>query len=490
MKNKSKKGKTSELVAKVNEPVKDYCIYILIGLVVLGSLLRLYHLGFNSLWLDEISTYKYSIGSFEGMWQMMATGTDYSPPLFFFLEHFVLQAFGVSKWSMRLLPAFFSVLTIPAIYLVGKEFQDKYVGLIAAAIFTFSPFLIYYAQDARPYSLALFFVTVMMIFYLLAEKHGGLQDWALFGVFAALAFWTHYYTVVFAAALISYSLIGCVKDLKQNLKTIKNIGVSIGVLILLTLPLLAALVPVYAQRTAAAPTYGIQGFGIVYETIRQMSLFSDPLAWILIIAWGIIVFFVSFDINEKHKGRLLLWITAVMFTISIFMSYKIPMLPRYLIFLMIPFALGIGMGYLYVRTVADREIKPIKIVVITAIIFALLAVPYGLQYYQNYSKEDWRGIGKDLKSIIVPGDTVVNVPLYIGFPLDIYFNASSNQVIETGVMSVEELDPIRKSATQSVYYVLTPDIYAADPAGKSVDWLKQNAVLVRNYGSVWILKGV
>jgi mannosyltransferase len=472
------------------EPERDYCIYILVGLVVLGTFLRLYHLGFNSLWLDEISTYKYSIGSFTDMWGMMATGTDYSPPLFFFMEHFILQVFGVSEWAMRLLPAIFSILTIPVMYLVGKEFEDKYVGLITAAIFTFSPFLIYYAQDARPYSVAMFFVTVMFLFYLKATKSGDARDWVVFGVFAALGFWTHYYTLVITVALLGYTILRGIPDIKKILENIKETIIPVGALLLLTSPLIIALVPVYMQRVASAPTYGIQGTGIVYETIKQMSYFSDIAAMLFIIGWLIAIVFLVFDFKEREKGVLLLWVMTVMFIISIFMSYKLPMLPRYLIFLMVPFSLGISTVYYLLRNVIPATINPTKIVVAVITIFAVIAVPYYLGYYQSYSKEDWKGIAKDLENTTIPGDMVVNVPLYIGYPLDFYYNSSMDQTIETGVMGVDGLDPIRKNSSQSVYYILTPDIYAADPAGKSVDWLKTNAKLIRNYGSVWILKGV
>lgn len=484
-----KKSKRNKLIVP-KEPGRDYCIYILISLVVLGSLLRLYHLGFNSLWLDEISTYKYSIGSFTEMWGMMATGTDYSPPLFFFMEHFVLQVLGVSEWAIRLLPAIFSIATIPVMYLVGKEFKDKYVGLISAAIFTFSPFLIYYAQDARPYPVAMFFVTAMFLFYLKAEKSGDARDWAVFGALAALAFWTHYYTLFFTATLLGYTILRGIPDIKKILENIKETIVPVGVLLLLTSPLIIALVPVYMQRVASAPTYGIQGTGIVYETIKQMSYFSDIAAMLFIVGWLITVVFLVFDFKEREKGTLLIWIMAVMFIISVFMSYKLPMLPRYLIFLMIPFSLGISTAYCLLRNVIPATINPTKIVVVIIAVFAVIAVPYYLGYYQSYSKEDWRGISTDLENLTIPGDTVVNVPLYIGFPLDFYYNSSTDQTNETGVMGVDELDPIRKNSSQSVYYILTPDIYAADPAGKSVDWLKTNAKLVRNYGSVWILKGV
>jgi mannosyltransferase len=494
---KSKKGKPAP-VPENTETSKfkiDYCISLLLLLTAVGAIMRLYNLGFNSLWLDEISTYRYAIGSFEGMWQMMSTGTDYSPPLFFVLEHFMLQVLGVTEWSMRIIPAIFSIATIPAIYLVGKEFKDKYVGLIAAAFFTFSPFLLWYSQDARPYGVALFFVTVMFLFYLKAEKSDNTQswkDWALFGAFSALAFWTHYYTIVFTGALISYTLLLCIPKIKGDLTTVKttvkNVAISIGVMGLLALPLIVELIHVYTLRTAKEPGYGMRGFDIITQSILQITYSSEMYMWIITSLFVITVVFLLLTKDRKNAG-LLIWIPAVLFIISFYMSYKIPFLPRYLIFLVIPFALGLGMLSTIVKE--GTKIKHSKLYIVTGIVIVLglVFIPYGQMYYTHFTKEDWSGISKDLASITVPGDTVVTMPLYINMPLDYYYNSTLNQVKETGIMSVEELDPIKNNATQAVYYVLTPDIYAADPTGKTVEWLRQNAVQIRDYGYVYLYKG-
>lgn len=490
---KSKKGKPTPVIETpaTATPKLDYCIYILITLTVIGTIMRFYNLGLNSLWLDEISTYRYAIGSFEGMWQMMSTGTDYSPPLFFVLEHFVLQILGVTEWSMRVVPAIFSIATIPLIYLVGQEFKDKYVGLLAAAIFTFSPFLLYYSQDARPYGVALFFVTAMFLFYLKAEKPDNIQswkDWALVGVFSALAFWTHYYAIVFTAALISYSLIFCILDFKNTREKIKYIWTSIGVMILLALPLIIELIHVYTLRTAKEPGYGMKGLDIISQSILQITYSSELHMWVLTSIFVFTVLFLILTKDRKNAG-LLLWIPIVLFIASIYIANKIPFLPRYLIFLIIPFALGLGMVTTLFKEGTKYKHSKLWIVMGAVIIFGLLFIPYGQMYYNHFTKEDWKGISKDLATITKPGDTVVTMPLYINMPLDYYYNSTLNQVHETGIMSVEELDPIKNNATQSVYYVLTPDIYAADPAGKSVDWLRQNAVQIRDYGFVYLFKG-
>lgn len=481
-----RKAKPSKIIVP-KEPERDYTLHILALLIGIGFILRFYHLDFNSLWLDEISTYKYSVGTFDNMWQMWTTGTDYAPPLYFFLQHFVLSWLGVSEWTMRLLTATFGVVTIPIIYLVGKEFWDKNVGLITAGLFTFSPFLIYYSQDARAYSMALMLVSAEFYFFLKAIKSENVKYWAAFGLFAGLAFWTHYYTAIFTALIFGYILVTFILSIKENIKNIKPVLISAGVMTLVILPVIIVMVPLFLQISSSPPTYGVQGIVLIPTTLNSMSGFSDY-ATLLFTILFILGIFVSW--NQKHTALLLIWLLSWTFLISIYLSYRMPMNPRYIIFLTIPFSLGIAMVYVGLRNLISQETSTYKIIAGILIIISLVSVPYYLGYYQNYSKENWKGIAKDLESITIPGDTVVTVPLYIGFPLDFYYNSSTDRTIEKGVMGVDELDPIRQANNQSVYYILTPDIYAADPEGKCVTWLNQNAKRIRDYGNVWLLKGV
>jgi uncharacterized membrane protein len=61
-------------------------------------------------------------------------------------------------------------MKIPLIYFAGKEFTDRKVGILTAAAYAFSPFLIFYSQEVRAYSMMLCFVAFVMIFSFRALK--------------------------------------------------------------------------------------------------------------------------------------------------------------------------------------------------------------------------------------------------------------------------------------------------------------------------------
>lgn len=127
---------------------------------------------------------------------------------------------------------------------------------------------------------------------------------------------------------------------------------------------------------------------------------------------------------------------------------------------------------------------------IMIILFALMAVPYYSNYYQNYTKENWRGISNELEMLTQPGDTVVVVPYYVRGTLGFYYNPIRDKTVYTVGHDIEELAAIQPKEGTKIWYVVTQDINAEDPGGEMVAYLNQYSTMHRNWGSVWIAKGV
>ncbi|MGA9085236.1 MAG: glycosyltransferase family 39 protein [Methanoregula sp.] len=443
----------------------------LIVLMVIGLFLRFYNLGFNSLWLDEASTYTISVKSFAGIWQVTASG-EFNPPLFYWAEHVMLML-GNNEVILRFIPALLGVLTIPLFYLIGKEFLDRNAGIIAAAACTVSPFLIYYSQEARAYMMMLFFVALATIFFLRAMKSGSLIHWILFGVFSALAFWSHFYAFVMIAALVLYALIEWAPRIRTELANLRMLVAGIIVFVVLSLPLIIVTLQLFVLRTSSAPTYGIQGLGIILETFIQVAGMND-IAMYLLVALFIVGIIQAFRIG-KNKGIFLVLITVLTFVISYILSFKMPMLPRYLIFLSIVFFLGIAVSYRVVYSLWNTR----AVVYGFIILLFVISAPVLAGYYSGFSKEDWRGFSATLQQKTLPGDVVISVPGYISQPLDYYYSSTKAQTKEYGATTAADLDRVTtESGNHTIYYVVTGDISAADPAGDAVQWLKNNTTYV------------
>jgi len=442
---------------------------ILLSLTLVGCILRFFNLGFNSLWLDEASTYTFAKMSIPEIWQATAAG-EFNPPLFYWIEH-VMLTFGNNEVILRFVPAILGILTIPLVYYIGKEFMDRNVGIIAAALCTFSPFLLFYSQEARAYSMGLFFVAFAMVFFLKALKTNELSHWILFGLMSALAFWSHFYTLVVIGTLFLYALAVKIPEIIRDIRAFKPLVAAGAVFAVICLPLLLATIQLFAKRTSGGPTFGIQGAGIILETFRQLSGFSMELMYLFLILFVIGV--VQAFLLDRKKGVLLVVLIILPFVISWFLSFSIPMVPRYLIILAPVFFIGIALAYKPVYTFINN--RGVVYGFMAVLILLSVTTPFFLGYYTTYTKEDWRGLSQQMHGITSPGDAIVLVPGYIAQPFDYYYTNSSERTFEYGASSADQLAAIAGSnANNTVYYIVTGDISSADPSGESIAWLQEH----------------
>jgi len=442
---------------------------LLLSLTLVGAILRFFNLGYNSLWLDEASTVTFARLSIPEIWQA-TTGGEFNPPLFYWIEHIMLT-FGNNEVVLRFIPALMGVLTIPLVYYVGKEFMDRNVGIIAAALCTFSPFLLFYSQEARAYSLGLFFVAFAMVFFLKAMKSDSMIHWALFGFLSALAFWSHFYTLVIIGTLFLYALAVKIPAIWKDLNAFKPLVAAGAVFAVVCLPLILVTIQLFAKRTAGGPTFGIQGIGIILETFRQLSGYTTWLMYLFVILFviGVIQAFVL----DRHKGILLVLLMVLPFAISWFLSFRIPMSPRYLIVLAPVFFVGIALAYKPLFTFINN--RGIVYAFMGVLVLLSVTTPFFLNYYSSYTKEDWRGLSQQMYTIAQPGDTIVLVPGYVAQPFDYYYSNTSGKTLEYGASTAEQLAAVVPAGTNTtVYYIVTADISSADPSGDTVKWLEEH----------------
>ena len=180
-------------------------IWVILGL---GAFLRLITLGRQSLWLDEgISFWIVN----RPLPDLLGELSRHPRPLHFLVLH-QMVALGGDEWLLRLPSALAGIASIGLIYALGFELFDRRTGLLAALILAFSPFHIWYSQEARFYALLAFLGLAAGWFAVRALRRNQPVDWVLFGVFEGLALDTEsgaIWTVIamnFAALLLVRSL--------------------------------------------------------------------------------------------------------------------------------------------------------------------------------------------------------------------------------------------------------------------------------------------
>jgi uncharacterized membrane protein len=217
-------------------------ILLLLGWLVIAVGLRFAHLEEKSLSSIEVSTLGFSLGhgfqevpldrvisldtllsplqsfpitsSREVVDRLMSESNH--PPLYFLLTHWWLNFLGIKGesalvWEGRSLSAIFGAASIPAMFGLGwLAFRSLLVGQIAAALMAVSPYGIYLAQEARHYTLTIFWIIASLSCLLVAIRsierriHLPISIVLVWIVVNSLGIVTHYF---FALALCAE---GCV----------------------------------------------------------------------------------------------------------------------------------------------------------------------------------------------------------------------------------------------------------------------------------------
>ncbi len=326
-----------------------YCI------ILVGTALRLYQIGVQSLWFDELVSVTISRLN---LYDALVISGSIDPPLYYFLLHFWLDL-GDGEVFIRVLSAIFSIATIPAVFILGKRLIDVRVGLTAALIFAVAPIQLFYAQEARMYSLLVFFSTLSIWIYDRAQESRRMRDWAVWVVFASLAIYSHIFAGVLLGALDLDALWRWHKQ-KAPLREILVANVGIG---LLMIPWMMVLLPKFGYLigilwlqppTILHPLKTLVYFVFGYTAALPFSVIA---LFILLMALAFLVTSASRAMRQSghnHQAGLRLLLLAsffpMIFTLVI-SQWRAMYLDRWLLESATPFYLLLAWGFV----VSDRR---------------------------------------------------------------------------------------------------------------------------------------
>jgi len=163
-----------------------------LGIVVLAFLLRIFHLGFQQLWLDEALSFH--IASLEtGLGRVL--GLESSPPLYYLLLRLWLPVAGTSEAAVRLPSAVAGTLGVLAIMWTGRQIFSSSVGLWAGAFCAVAPIHVYYSQEARTYTLLTLALALTYGLLWRAMQRNTRTGWGLTAASALAALYSHYLAI-------------------------------------------------------------------------------------------------------------------------------------------------------------------------------------------------------------------------------------------------------------------------------------------------------
>ena len=173
---------------------------------LVAIILRLYHLGADPLWLDElISTQVVR----RGLLAVFANSqTDPHPPLYYLLLWFT-SGFGAAQaeWAWRWPSALAGALSVPALYRLARRTAGEVPAMLVAIWLAISPTAVYFSQEARwpAVTLLLAIVLTLVFFDLLSHPAPGWR-WVLYAGLAAAGLFTSYSFLLVAGMQLPFVL--------------------------------------------------------------------------------------------------------------------------------------------------------------------------------------------------------------------------------------------------------------------------------------------
>jgi mannosyltransferase len=383
--------------------------YILLSILILAAMLRLLHLGSESLWWDEVVTVAIVRLDWGAFWKVLSH-FEANMGLYYCVLRLWVNL-GESEFVLRSLSALAGVLAVGLVYGLGKRLFDTKVGLMGAALLATNSFHIQYSQEARAYSLMVLLTALSSLFFLRAIEHSSRNDWAGYILTATLAVYTHFFSVLVLGAHWVWLLLVRRRNIPWRGFLVAVLAIS-----MLLVPL-----AIFAQargtgqiswipRTRPHDVYwlfnSLVGGGrfllLAYFVPCSIALLCALKAWV---QWK--------ELSKTWSYAFLLSWLFVPLVAGIVISLWQPVLrPRYFIICLPPLVLLAAVGL--------SQVRPSWISGASLIVLLSLSARADFRYYSHPHKEDWREVTAYVVSHALPKDGILFYPGRARFGFDYY----------------------------------------------------------------------
>jgi hypothetical protein len=406
-------------------------------IVILGTFLRFFRLNARGFWGDEVwSAERITLPA----WRIIIDFIDLPGPIYYLLGHFSLAIIGSNypEVAMRLPSTVFGSILIIIAYFCVRKIYDKYIALAFSLLLAVCPYLIWYAQDARFYSVVA--TSLFVVWYafrqmiVLKER----KYWYLWVAASLFSLYTQPLTT--SIALVSYGLAGVIYLYIQSKKprTIPSLFKSILPIITGALAMAVGYSPVILKVLFAVVMGGwfgnyvnfSQGQKVFSPTLDNFVYHNNfffeylfrglaPMDW----AYVYVVFALIGLVDLFYRKQ---WLDAFIGLIPFILTYCIFVFlrpangfgVRYVIFLQALYLLLVVLG---VKTVISWALSRLKNLKSGSTRFSL---SLGLQWlcvlcftgaslyttylgYYHFKPNDWRLISNYIKERSQPGDVLI-----------------------------------------------------------------------------------
>lgn len=374
-----------------------------------AACLRFSLIGDKSLWVDEAM----SIAISRTEWRdfiHVTTRSELNMSFYHVLLHLWLRAGSSEAW-IRGLSAAFSLVTLPMIYVMGKQLISRQAATLAASLIAIHAIHIQYAQEARSYSLFVLLVAVSWWLFLRCTLRPGLWNLVFYTIANILLAYTHFYGLLtIPSQIIALLIIRPPRGWRCAVAIFISLLCSSPIAVFLATRNVGQANWIYERPGINLPDILYALSGSFYEANRA---WADVLAGIygVSIVGGCAIWW-----RRSRPNQVSVVVIMAGFFVPLGLALagalvKPLFLPRYLLVCLPPFVLlatfGLSQFPMSLRTCM------FAITLVTSI----CADGY---YFSNLEKEEWRSVCQSLIKQARPSDTIILYAPMARWPVEYY----------------------------------------------------------------------
>jgi mannosyltransferase len=442
---------------------------LLAGLIVLAFALRFWRLGQYNFEATEMFTLRDS----------------FSPqftnprPLQYLLNYYVVRPFlPLDEFGLRLLPAIFGVLAIPAFYLVCRRLVGTRAALLGTLLLAVSPLHIYQSQFARYWSLVFLLSAIYPYALYIGVRERDPRALVLGLVTAALAVLAHPVSLLLLGGLGIWFIVSYVRpSYLAQMWSQRNVRWATFLGVVLVAAIAARFIPMLHRWITAhdkAPgsgqflilTPGGTGVKQIFYLLAYVDMLTLPL--VLTAALGILLLWQE---RDRSLALMLTCLAAFPVVSLTLLSLRTAVSTFYLLPTAPVFYIGAGL-FLERLSRVNWELRPRWLLSATvgAIIFAA-GLPTLISHYLNGRRYDFRDVAHWLDASLEPGDVVFSdQPMVLAH----YLPGTPVQRLRIDTVPlVQSVHVLRESGGKGALWIVVPAPSHALRGRQNIGSLKQ-----------------
>lgn len=379
----------------------------------------------GGLWYDEIATLIDSVRRPLGSIVTHFPG-DNDHLAYSVLARLSIVLLGEHPWSLRLPAALFGVASIPMLFVLGRGVTSRFEALLAATILAVSYHQVWFAQNARAYTMMLFFTLLGTHLLLTGLRSDRRAAWLGYGVAAACAAYAHLTMVLlaFTQGLVVVACLWSRQDARFNWRTWRNPALGFGLAALLTLILYAPLLTdVHAFFGSEGRGAGVStGSGVILGMLAGLGLVKTAAALGILVVCAVGLW----SYARQRPAAPVLFFLPILAILAVTIVLNRPIRPRFFFFsagflllIAVRGALVTGDEILRRASFLGARLRALAPVLIGAAMVVVSA--WSLPYLYSFPKQDLDGALRYVEARRAVGDGVYTIGIGAEYPYQRYY---------------------------------------------------------------------